>query len=520
MSLSKIVEGSIASNLRKVIQLGDSLRDCGIGKEIPLPRIVVIGTQSAGKSSVLESIVGFPFLPRGSGVVTRTPLEIRMVKSLDDCEPYAIFGGSDEKFTEFELVKTEIERLTCIVAGGDKNIVDKPITLSLYSKDVPNLTLIDLPGITRIPIQGQDKDIEKITREMTMKYIEDKRTIILSVVAANQDVSTSDGLMLAMKCDPKGDRTCAVLTKIDMMGNGNNALSVLKNEYIPLKHGWNAVKLRDQQEINEGKSVQEAKRTEDEFFNNHPAYKDHLNLCGTANLSLKLSNLLYSNILEALPEIRKELNIKIETYKSKLEALGEGIPDELDQRGAYVRNKFNNFQQLVKSLFKGEKKLNKEYLKAGTQGKTYLQATAFTHKTNLQNTLAEILTKLTEPEIVKEITDHQPESLPGFYNSKAFKNQVVKYIDVLSKKSDDYIKDSFIHIKRLIEAAIESVFGEFAEFKREIRLCTENFLEKKREVLEGFFEHYIAAQKDFPFTCRNDLIVNCNNANAVSGNSN
>ena len=82
------------------------------------------------------------------------------------------------------------------VAGDNKGIVDKPIILSIYSKDCPDLTIIDLPGITRVPLEGSDqtKDIEKVTKKMALRYCKDKRTIILCVIAANQDMSTSDAL--------------------------------------------------------------------------------------------------------------------------------------------------------------------------------------------------------------------------------------------------------------------------------------------------------------------------------------
>lgn len=121
---------------------------------INLPRIAVCGQQSSGKSSVLESIVGIDFLPRGSGVVTRRPLELRLVhESNPQTIPWGVFGEiPDRKFTDFDKVREAIEFLTDKVAGKNKNIVDNPITLTIHSHTCPDLTLIDLPGITRIPL--------------------------------------------------------------------------------------------------------------------------------------------------------------------------------------------------------------------------------------------------------------------------------------------------------------------------------------------------------------------------------
>jgi len=115
------------------------------------------------------------------------------------------------------------------VAGNSKGIVDQPIVVNIYSQTCPDLTLIDLPGITRIPLPGQNENIEKVTKEMAARYARDPRTIILAVVPANQDISTSDGLQMAMDLDPKGLRTIGVITKLDIMDRGTDARKVLMN---------------------------------------------------------------------------------------------------------------------------------------------------------------------------------------------------------------------------------------------------------------------------------------------------
>ena len=149
--------------LRKLINLIDQLRDCGVNEYIQLPRICSLGTQSSGKSSVLESIVGLDFLPRGDGVVTRRPLELRLCH-INRGEPWAIFEErKGQKFTDFNKVREMIETLTDEVCKEDKNIVDKPIILNVYSQTCPDLTLVDLPGVTRVPVGKQPKNIEQIT---------------------------------------------------------------------------------------------------------------------------------------------------------------------------------------------------------------------------------------------------------------------------------------------------------------------------------------------------------------------
>ena len=145
--------------LRKLKNLIDQLRDCGVNEYIKLPRICSLGTQSSGKSSVLESIVGLDFLPRGDGVVTRRPLELRLCH-INSGEPQAIFQErKGKKFIDFIKVRETIEALTDEVYNKNKNIIDKPIVLNVYSHTCPDLTLVDFPGVTRVPIGDQPKNI-------------------------------------------------------------------------------------------------------------------------------------------------------------------------------------------------------------------------------------------------------------------------------------------------------------------------------------------------------------------------
>lgn len=76
--------------------------------------------------------------------------------------------------------------------------------LYVYSANVPNLTIIDLPGLTRIPVGSQGADIYQVTQKMIQKYIEEENTIILCVIPANQDLTTYEVLPMALKADPKG----------------------------------------------------------------------------------------------------------------------------------------------------------------------------------------------------------------------------------------------------------------------------------------------------------------------------
>lgn len=224
---------------------------------------------------MLENIVGLDFLPRNAGLCTRRPLEMRLHHLYEDAKPWAIFDEiPGKKFENFNDVREGILEVTDKVAGKNGGIVDKPIVLNIYSHTCPDLTLIDLPGITRIPIKGSDQgvDIEKVTKGMCLRYVSDVRTIILCVIPANADITTSDALQMAREIDPKGIRTLGVITKVDIMDAGTNARNMILGNEVPLRLGYVAVKNRSQQDIIDSKGVKQALKEEQEWFENHPIY--------------------------------------------------------------------------------------------------------------------------------------------------------------------------------------------------------------------------------------------------------
>ncbi|KAJ0792840.1 putative dynamin, GTPase region, Dynamin superfamily [Helianthus annuus] len=165
---------------------------------------VCLVMESSGKSSVLESIVGRDFLPRGSGIVTRRPLVLQLHKT-DGGEEYAEFGHMPRRrFTDFSLVRQEIQDETDRITGKSKQISPIPIHLSIYSPNVVNLTLIDLPGLTKVAVEGQPESIVEDIEKMVRTYVDKPNSIILAISPANQDIATSDAMKLAKEVDPSG----------------------------------------------------------------------------------------------------------------------------------------------------------------------------------------------------------------------------------------------------------------------------------------------------------------------------
>ncbi|CAA0842479.1 Dynamin-related protein 1E [Striga hermonthica] len=291
-----------------------------------LPSVAVVGGQSSGKSSVLESIVGRDFLPRGSGIVTRRPLVLQLQKTEDGQQEYAEFGHMPRRrFSDFALVRKEIQDETDRITGKSKQISPVPIHLSIYSPNVVNLTLIDLPGLTKVAVEGQPESIVEDIENMVRSYVEKPNCIILAISPANQDIATSDAIKLAREVDPSGERTFGVLTKLDLMDRGTNALDVLEGRSYRLQHPWVGIVNRSQADINKNVDMIAARRKEREYFATSPDYGHLSSKMGSEYLAKLLSRHLESVIKARIPSITSLINKSIDELESELDHLGRPI---------------------------------------------------------------------------------------------------------------------------------------------------------------------------------------------------
>ncbi|XP_050088671.1 dynamin-1-like protein [Anopheles aquasalis] len=307
---------------------------------IQLPQIVVLGSQSSGKSSVIESLVGKTFLPRGTGIVTRRPLVLQLVYTpLDDREHRSAEHGTvaveewgrflhikNKVFTDFNGIREEIENETDRMAGGNKGICPEPINLKIYSTKVVNLTLVDLPGITKVPVGDQPEDIEAQIKDLVLKYIENPNSIILAVTAANTDMATSEALKMAKDVDPDGRRTLAVLTKLDLMDAGTDAIDILCGRVIPVKLGIIGVMNRSQQDINDKKAIEDQLRDEAAYLQRK--YPTLATRNGTPYLAKTLNRLLMHHIRDCLPDLKTRVNVMASQFQSLLNSYGEDVTDK------------------------------------------------------------------------------------------------------------------------------------------------------------------------------------------------
>ncbi|MBP3799570.1 MAG: dynamin family protein, partial [Bacilli bacterium] len=493
--------------LRKFINLIDQLRDCGVNEYIKLPRICSLGTQSSGKSSVLESIVGLDFLPRGDGVVTRRPLELRLCH-INSGEPWATFEErKGTKFTDFIKVRETIEKLTDEICKTNKNIVDRPIVLNVYSKTCPDLTLVDLPGVTRVPIGCQPRNIEQITIFMAKRYVEDPLTIILCVIPANSDIATSDGLKIAKEIDTTGSRTIGVLTKIDIMDPGTDERKILLNQEIPLKLGYVGVRNRSKQDLINKLSMAETIRKEREFFKSHPVYKNlpsgHL---GTDVLINKLTKIYFRMIRENLPRIVKSINERVKSAEEELASLGQPMPTDDAGKMSMLWNMINKYCDIFRNVLQG--KCNNKRL-------SFLDGEGGFKIKILFKKLLEDFTgdykatkSYTDENINYALTIHEGDSIPGFPSVEAFIYLLRPQLEKLKDPIEECFENVFQYLDFLSGKILEKTFTRFPQVINDMSDLVTNYLIEERDKTKYLIDSIVDMEINYLFTNDYDYLNN------------
>ncbi|KAJ8346806.1 hypothetical protein SKAU_G00282070 [Synaphobranchus kaupii] len=266
------------------------------------------------------------FLPRGSGIVTRRPLVLQLIHCPTEYAEFLHCKG--KKFTDFDEVRQEIEAETDRLTGQNKGISPVPINLRVYSPNVLNLTLVDLPGMTKVPVGDQPPDIEHQIREMLMQFVTKENCLLLAVSPANSDLANSDALKIAKEVDRQGQRTIGVITKLDLMDEGTDARDILENKLLPLRRGYIGVVNRSQKDIDGKKDITAAMAAERKFFLSHQSYRHLADRMGTPYLQKVLNQQLTNHIRDTLPGLRAKLQSQLLSIEKEVEEYKNFRPDD------------------------------------------------------------------------------------------------------------------------------------------------------------------------------------------------
>ncbi|KAK0590037.1 hypothetical protein LWI29_021952 [Acer saccharum] len=336
-----------------VNKLQDIFAQLGSQSAIELPQVAVVGSQSSGKSSVLEALVGRDFLPRGNDICTRRPLVLQLLQTKTDEEYGEFLHLPGKRFYDFSEIRREIQAQTDKEAGENRGVSDKQIRLKIFSPHVLDITLVDLPGITKVPVGEQPADIEARIRTMIMSYIKQPSCLIIAVTPANSDLANSDALQIAGIADPDGYRTIGVISKLDIMDRGTDARNLLLGKVIPLRLGYVGVVNRSQEDIMLNRSIKDALLAEEKFFRSRPVYNGLADRCGVPQLAKKLNQILVQHIKAILPGLKSRISSALVSVAKEHASYGE-ITESKAGQGALLLNILSKYSEAFSSMVEGK----------------------------------------------------------------------------------------------------------------------------------------------------------------------
>ncbi|KAK7189313.1 hypothetical protein DPSP01_012984 [Paraphaeosphaeria sporulosa] len=369
----------------RILGVIDKLRELGVSENVSLPQLVVVGDQSSGKSSLLEGLTGLSF-PVASDLCTRfaTQIVLRRAPAHEAQVKITIIPGpdaqGDEETLDFllgftktlsaeefdserfqEIFNEAAERMglpgpnTVNLEDLEKRFSDDILKIELSGPDHHHLSVVDVPGLFHNPTKYQTEEDRAIIRKLIEDYITDKRTIILAVMDARNNLANQEVFSMARAADPAGKRTVGIITKCDALqpGDEQGVFRIAKNEVEKLNHGWFVVKNRSTQEIVAGVTIEDRHRREKQFFSTVAPWTElKKNRTGIYALKAFLGGLLYDHISNEFPDVVKDIEQLSSSTLKELEILGPSRQTTADQR-RFLMRLANAYQQDVSNALNG-----------------------------------------------------------------------------------------------------------------------------------------------------------------------
>ncbi|KAL6568924.1 hypothetical protein OROHE_003665 [Orobanche hederae] len=487
--------------IRPLLDTVDRLRNLKIMQEgIQLPTIVVVGDQSSGKSSVLESLAGIR-LPRGDGICTRVPLIVRLQNHTNpDPQMWLEFNGKTVPTDEANVVD-EIMYTTQEIAGKGKGISNTPLTLVVKKRGVPDLTMIDLPGITRVPVKGQPEDISDQISSIIMKYITPEESIILNVLSAGVDFPTCESIRMSQSVDKTGQRTLAVVTKADKSPEG--LLEKIVADDVNIGLGYICVRNRIGDE-----TYEEARAEEENLFeNNRLLSRIDKSIVGIPSLAERLATIQANIIVKCLPEIVRKINEKLAANVEELNKMPKHLNSIGEAMTAFMNILGSARESLRKILLQGE---FDEYPAVDN-----MHATA---------RLAEMLNKFSDElrsaksdsdqnflvDEMRALEESRSVGLPNFIPKSAFHTLLAKKVNEISIAPFECAEKIWSYIQSVVIAVLLQHCDNYPQLISCTRRAAQNLISRKKDQSVEWIGDLVEMEKLTDYTCNPEYTASWN----------
>ncbi|PNY04043.1 dynamin-related protein 4c-like [Trifolium pratense] len=497
VALAPIVS-SYNEKIRPVLDALENLRRLNIAKEgIQLPTIVVVGDQSSGKSSVLESLAGIS-LPRGQGICTRVPLVMRLQNHpLPNPELVLEYNGKHVS-TDEKNVSDAINTATEELAGTAKGICNTPLTLIVKKNGVPDLTMVDLPGITRVPVHGQPDNIYDQIKDIIMEYITPEESIILNVLSATVDFTTCESIRMSQSVDKTGLRTLAVVTKADKSPEG--LLEKVTADDVNIGLGYVCVRNRIGEE-----SYEEARNEEQKLFESHTLLsRIDKSIVGIPVLAEKLVHVQAMIISKTLPELVKKINEKLNNSLHELENLPANLSSFADAMSAFMHIVSLSRDTLRKILLIGDFEEYPEEKQMHCTARLVEMLNSFA--SDLQNSVESIGTKDFLMDEIKVLEEAKIIGLPNFMPRTVFLTLLQRKVRGVSHMPVNFVDNVWNYLETIITTVLKRHSENYYQLQVSTRRAAANLIAKKKK---NSIQHVIQAvemEKHTDYTCNPEYL--------------
>ncbi|KAI5316818.1 hypothetical protein L3X38_036525 [Prunus dulcis] len=496
------IVSSYNEKIRPLLDAVDKLRNLMIMDEgIQLPTIVVVGDQSSGKSSVLESLAGIS-LPRGQGICTRVPLIMRLQHhSSPQPELSLEYNGRTDR-TDEDNVTDDIVKATNSIAGGGKGISNAPLTLLVKKNGVPDLTMVDLPGITRVPIHGQPENIYDQIKDMIMEYIKPEESIILNVLSASVDFATCESIRMSQSVDKTGARTLAVVTKVDKAPEG--LLEKVTGDDVNIGLGYVCVRNRIGDE-----TYEEARAIAHELFQSHPLLsKIDKSIVGIPVLAQKLVQIQANSIARNLPEIVKKINDKLNYCLSELNKMPKNLSSVAEAMTAFMQIIGLAKESLRKILLRGE---FEEYSED-----RHMHCTA--RLVEMLNQYSDALHSCVQSdpknnfliEEIKALEEVKGIALPNFLPRNAFLTILQGKVNGISSIPIGFVEQFWTYIEEVVISVLMRHSDNYYQLQLCARRAGHNLMAKMKERSIKWMTEIVDMEKLTDYTCDPEYVAEWN----------
>jgi len=456
-------------------------------ENIEVPGIVVAGAQSAGKSSLLESLSNVN-LPSGENITTRVPLILRLEHKSQVTERYALISDNPDlekhglKIKNLDMLPNKIVELTNRLAGSNSFVLDKPIHVKVVSNDCSTMTLIDLPGITHLSVNDEQQDIHAETVNLVRKYISNEQMIILCVVPCLDDFANSEAIKLAKAVDKQGKRTLGIVTKVDLCKSDTKIAEKLKGEgnNVKLDLGFVAVRNRSPDDVIKGTSIAKLREIEKNFFETdiHFIGVDS-NYWGINTVIKRISDLQMKSVDEFIPRMITRLNYRIKELKTSYQFFAPEFHNDVQ--------KIQHMLKIIISVVSEFKSLAKSVDDCMEESQLHINPRTYEMYKDFCRTLKENQPDFFSEEFEEKIKDAIEESksimLFNFMSHVAF-NQLFVETHVVSFRNTSLELIEKVHVyvnyvmNEIIDKQLKNKYPPLLQATKDI---VKEFLEKQKE---------------------------------------